>query len=134
MTEKVEKRGRPKKQTNTLDVSGLLCEYISLKTDKFNNAIVWYKIVDPNYKQKMSSILSQQCDECKMPFFKTDDNMFMLKVKQKYDKTGINDVVGDMAFRNIVFKYYCMETDDDKLLQGYYVQKIEPNEEKENKN
>ena len=128
-----EKRGRPKKSTNTIHVNDLLCEYTSLKTDKFNNAIIWYKIVDPNYKQKMSSILSQICDECKMPFFKTDDNMFMLKVKTKYDKTDLNDSVDDTTFRNIVFKYYCMETADG-LLQGYYVQKIETNEEKENKN
>ena len=39
MTEKTEKRGRPKKSTNTITINDLLCEYISLKTDKFNNAI-----------------------------------------------------------------------------------------------
>ena len=58
----------------------------------------------------------------------------MMKVKKKYDKTGLNDVVDDKAFRNIVFKCYCMETSDDKLLQCCYVQNVEHNEEKENKN
>ena len=130
MTEKTEKRGRPKKQTNTITINDLLCEYISLKHDKFNNAISWYKIVDPNYKHKMSSILSQQCDECKMPFFKTDDNMYMLKVKKKYDKASVNDETNLPTFLNIVFKYYCMETDNG-LIQGYYVKNVDSNEEKE---
>ena len=128
-----EKRGRPKKQTNTININDLLCEYISMKTDKYDNAIVWYKIVDPNYKQKMSPILSQQCDECKMPFFKTEDNAYMLKVKKKYDKASLNET-NDSIFLNLVFKYYCMETEENKLLQGYYVTKVELNEEKENKN
>ena len=133
MTEKVEKRGRPKKvsNTNTIHVNDLQCESISTKKDKFDNTNRYFKITDPNYKHKMNAILSQQCDECKMPFFKIDDNMYMLKVKEKY---APYEELSYINFLNIVFQYYCMETDDGKLLQGYYVQKIEPNEEKENKN
>ena len=69
----------------------------------------------------------------KCPFLKPEDNAYMLKVKKKYDKTSLNET-NDSIFLNLVFKYYCMETDDDKLLQGYYVGKLELNEEKENKN
>ena len=125
-----EKRGRPKKSVNTININDLLCEYISMKTDKYDNAIVWYKIVDPNYKQKMSPILSQQCDECKMPFFKTEDNAYMLKVKKKYTpKTMIDN--GDIVTLNLMFKYYCMEKDDG-LIQGYYAKILSYDDDKEN--
>ena len=30
----------------------------------------------------MSAILSQQCDECKLPFGKTEDHEYILKVKK----------------------------------------------------
>ena len=134
MTEKVERRGRPKSNKNTLDTNDLLCEYLSTKTDKYDNEVSYYKIVDKNVKSKMSSILAQQCDECKMPFWKTEDSEYILKVKKKYDKTGVNDVTNLPIFLNIIFKYYCMETDDGKLLQGYYVKNVDSNEDKENKN
>ena len=32
----------------------------------------------------MSAILSQQCDECKMPFWKTEDGEYILKVKKRH--------------------------------------------------
>ena len=80
----------------------------------------------------MSAILSQQSDECKVPFWKTEDHEYILKVKKRHTPKNILDV-NDIVTVNLTFKYYCMETADG-LLQGYYVQKIEHNEEKENKN
>merc|ERR1712078_393299 len=115
-----EKRGRPKLNKNTFDVNDLICEYLSTKTDKYENEVSYYKIIDKNYKNKMSAILSQQCDECKMPFWRTDDNEYILKVKKKYaPKTTIE--VNDIVTLNLMFKHYCMENSDDQLLQGYYV-------------
>ena len=78
-----EKRGRPKKQTNTFDVNGLTTEYLSTKTDKYDNEVSYFKLIDKNLKGKMSAILSQQCDECKVPFWKTEDHEYILKVKKK---------------------------------------------------
>ena len=43
-----EKRGRPKKPTNTFDVNGLLAEYLSAKTDKYDNEISYFKLIDKN--------------------------------------------------------------------------------------
>ena len=37
-----EKRGRPKKQTNTFDINGLITEFITTKTDKYDNEISYY--------------------------------------------------------------------------------------------
>ena len=131
MTEKVERWGRPKRNTNTLDVSGLLCEYLSTKTDKYDNEVSYYKVIDKNVKNKMSAIFAQQCDECKMPFWKTEDSEYILKCKTKYaPKKDLED--NGIVTVNIVFKYYCMETDDDKLLQGYYIKNLTYEEEKEN--
>ena len=35
---------------------------------------------------------------------------------------------------NLTFKYYCMDTTEDKLLQGYYVKINSYEEDKENNN
>ena len=35
---------------------------------------------------------------------------------------------------NLTFKYYCMETNEDKLLQGYYAKINSYDEDKENNN
>ena len=128
-----EKRGRPKKSTNTFDVNDLLCEYLSTKTDKYDNEVSYYKVIDKNYKNKMSGILKEVCDECKMPFWKTEDHEYILKVKTKYTpKTKLD--VNDIVTVNLMFKHYCMETNDDKLLQGYYAKILSYEEDKENNN
>ena len=128
-----ERRGRPKRNINTFDVNGLLAEYLSTKTDKYDNEVSYFKIIDKNYKNKMSAILSQQTDECKLPFWKTEDHEYILKVKTKYTpKTKID--VNDIVTVNLMFKHYCMETNDDKLLQGYYVKINSYEEDKENNN
>jgi len=128
-----EKRGRPKLNKNTFDVNDLLCEYLSTKTDKYDNEVSYYKVRDKNYKNKMSGILKEQCDECKMPFWKTEDHEYILKVKTKYTpKTKLD--VNDIVTVNLMFKYYAMQTNDDKLLQGYYAKILSYEEDKENNN
>ena len=128
-----ERRGRPKKPTNTFDVNGLLTEYLSTKTDKYDNEVSYFKLIDKNLKNKMSAILSQQSDECKVPFWKTEDHEYILKVKTKYTpKTKID--INEIVTVNLMFKHYCMETNDDKLLQGYYVKINSYEEDKENNN
>ena len=87
-----EKRGRPKKQTNTFDVNNLTTEYLSTKTDNYDNEISYYKIIDKNYKNKMSGILKEVCDEVKMPFWKTEEGEYILKVKKKYTPKKTPDV------------------------------------------
>ena len=126
----VEKRGRPKKQTNTFDVNGLLTEFITTKVDKYDNWISYYKVIDKNYKTKMSGILKEVCDECVMPFWKTEDHEYMLKVKKKNTPKTIIDN-GDIVTLNLMFKYYCMEKDDG-LIQGYYAKILSYDDDKEN--
>ena len=128
-----EKRGRPRKQTNTFDVNGLVTEYLSTKTDNYDNEISYFKIIDKNYKNKMSAILSQQSDECKVPFWKTEDHEYILKVKKRHTPKNILDV-NDIVTVNMTFKHYCMETNDDKLIQGFYCKINSYEDDKENNN
>ena len=128
----VEKRGRPKKQTNTFDVNGLLSEFITTKVDKYDNWISYYKVIDKNYKTKMSGILKEVCDECIMPFWKTEDHEYMLKVKKKNTPKTIIDN-GDIVTLNLMFKYYCMEKDDG-LIQGYYAKILSYDDDEEKNN
>ena len=128
-----EKRGRPKKTTNTFDVNDLLCEYLTTKVDKYDNEISYYKIIDKNYKQKMSSILKEQCDECRMPFWKTDDQEIILKVKTKNIIPEKDLKNNDITTLNMTFKYYCMQKDEG-LLQGYFIKITSCEDDKENNN
>ena len=128
-----EKRGRPKKTTNAFDVNDLLCEYLTTKVDKYDNEISYYKIVDDTFKIKMKNILKEQCEECKMPFWKTDDQEIILKVKTRNiipDKDLKNN---DITTLNMTFKYYCMQK-DESLLQGYFIKITSCEDDKENNN
>ena len=128
-----EKRGRPRKTTNTFDVNDLLCEYLTTKFDKYNNEISYYKIRDDSVKVKMKSILKEMCEECRMPFWKTEDHEYILKVKTRNiipDKDLKNN---DITTLNMTFKYYCMQK-DDKLLQGYFIKITSCEDDKENNN
>ena len=128
-----EKRGRPKKNLNTFDVNDLLCEYLTTKVDKYDNAISYYKIVDDTFKIKMKNILKEQCEECKMPFWKTDDQEIILKIKTKNIIPQKDLKNNDIVSLNMTFKYYCMQK-DDKLLQGYFIKITSYEDDKENNN
>ena len=126
-----EKRGRPRKTTNTFDVNDLLCEYLTTKVDKYDNEISYYKIVDDTFKIKMKNILKEQCEECKMPFWKTDDQEIILKIKTKNIIPEKDLKNNDIVTLNMTFKYYCMQK-DDKLLQGYFIKITSYEDDKEN--
>ena len=129
-----EKRGRPKKEkNNTYDVNDLLCEYLTTKVDKYDNEISYYKIVDDTFKIKMKNILKEQCEECKMPFWRTDDQDIILKIKTKNIIPEKDLKNNDITTLNMTFKYYCMQK-DDTLLQGYFIKITSCEDNKENNN
>jgi len=130
----IEKRGRPKKSTNTFDINSLLTEFITTKTDKYDNEISYYKVIDKNYKNKMSGILKEVCEECRMPFWKTEDHEYILKVKTRNTHTPKKKLENnDIVTLNLIFKYYCMEKDDG-LIQGYYAKILSYDDDKEKNN
>ena len=121
-------RGRPKQSNKIIEVNDIKCEFIISKTDKYENEVSFLKIVDKGYRQKLKQIFEQDCPECKLPLFKTDDDLYMLKVKNKFmPKREFEN--NELLNCNITFNHYCFNTENDKLLQGYYckLQVIEDN-------
>ena len=103
---------------NTIEIQNINATYISTKTDKFDNNNCYFKINDSKAKKKLSPILSQMCEECRLPLWKTDDGEYMIKVKQKYaPKLLVADT--DLTVM-LTLKYYCMDVMDGVIREGYY--------------
>ena len=102
-----------------IEIKNITVTYISTKTDKYDNTLCYFKVTDTKAKKKLSPILSQMCEECRIPIWITEDGEYMLKVKKKY---APNLLVANTVLTVILtFKYYCMEVMDGVLNQGYYV-------------
>ena len=100
-----------------IEIKNINVTYISTKTDKFDNTVCYFKVIGFNNEELLYPILSECCDECRIPIWITDDGEYMLKVKQRYAPTLL---IPDTALTvKLTFKYYCMNK-DDTLLQGYY--------------
>ena len=126
MTEVKTGRGRPRKSTNVIEVTNIKLEYIITKTDNYENEISYLKVIDKQFKTKLAPIVSQTCDECKLPIWKSDDGFYMVKVKKKWmpERDFENN---EILTADLNFHYYNMSKDDGDLLQGYYV-KLSTNE------
>ena len=88
MSESKTGRGRPRgstKSTNIIEVNNIKLEFIITKTDNYENDISYLKVIDKSFRNKLTPILSQQCDEIRLPIWKSDDGFYMLKVKKKMD-------------------------------------------------
>ena len=88
-------RGRPTKATNAIEVNNIKLEYIMTKTDNYQNEISYLKVIDKQFKTKMQPIVSQTCDEVRLPIWKSDDGFYMVKIKN----TGcLNVILKTMKF------------------------------------
>ncbi len=93
-------------------IKNIRVEYLTTKTDTYNNELSYFKIKDKNIDQKFKPLMK---DNFKLPWFKTDKGHNILKVKQKYMK--IKDPPKDKELVvEMNFKYYSIND-----IQGYYV-------------
>ena len=102
-------------EDESIVVKNVRVEYLSTKTDKYNNEICYFKIRDKSIDHKFSAVAK---DGFNLPFFKTDKGHMLIKVKSKYVKMKAlnkNDVVAV----EIIFTQYKMNDID-----GFYVSKI----------
>jgi hypothetical protein len=77
-------------------------EFITTKTDNYNNEFSYFKLVDKHIDTKYSFIIKP---DYKLPWFKTDKQANILKVKPKYITK--NEFVKDNTYLvDITFKYY----------------------------
>ena len=111
------KVGRPRKNSNIIEIISVRLEYISTKEDNYENKITYLKLID-NAK-KLKPILDQMCDECRLPLWKTETDEYILKCKDKFMPKHSFDA-NDIFTADLQFKYYCITT-DEKLLQGYFL-------------
>ena len=103
-----------------VEIKNIKVTYISTKTDKFDNTICYFKVTDTKAKKKLNPILTEMCEECRLPLWKTDSGEYMLKIEQKYVPKSL--VVDTGLIVLLTFEYYCMEVMDGVINQGYYIQ------------
>ena len=127
MAENKTGRGRPKKNNNIIEIKDLKLEFIITKTDDYQNEISYIKVVDKAFKSKLQPILSQVCDDCKLPLWKSEDGIYILKCKNRWMPENKVFEKNEIFVANLNFDYYNMAK-DDALIQGSYV-KVSTNDD-----
>ena len=79
------------------------------------------KVIDKAFKNKLQPIVSQMCDEIRLPIWKSDDGFYMVKVKSKWMPAGREFEQNEMLTADLNFHYFNMAREDGDLIQGYYV-------------
>ena len=125
-------RGRPRKEKNNniIEIKDLKLEFIITKTDDYQNEISYIKVVDKAFKSKLQPILSQVCDDLRLPIWKTEDGIYMLKCKNRWMPEGRVFEKNEIVVANLSFHYYTIEK-NEALLQGFYL-KVSTNDEVDN--
>ena len=94
-------------------IKNIKLEYITTKKNDYDNEISYFKIKSKNVEQLFALINKENY---KLPYFKTDDNKWLLKCKSKYVKLGelnkemvyICDLeVKEYSFNNFKGLYVC---------------------------
>jgi len=125
-------RGRPRKDKNNniIEIKDLKLEFIITKTDDYQNEISYIKVVDKTFKSKLQPILSQVCEDCKLPLWKSEDGIYMLKCKNRWMPDEREFQKNEIFVANLNFHYYNMAK-DEALIQGFYL-KVSTNDEADN--
>ena len=130
MAENKTGRGRPKKNNNIIEIKDLKLEFIITKTDDYQNEISYIKVVDKAFKSKLQPILSQVCEDCKLPLWKSEDGIYMLKCKNRWMPDEREFQKNEIFVANLNFHYYNMAK-DEALIQGFYL-KVSTNDDADN--
>ena len=108
------KGGRPRKNSNNIEINSIKLEYISTKEDSYENKITYLKLIDT--AKKLKPILDQMCDECRLPLWKTETGEYILKCKDKFMFKHSFDA-NDIFTADLHFEYYCITDGDESPLQ-----------------
>ena len=120
-------RGRPAKvNNNDFIVYDLSVKFLSVKADKYDNSIAYFKIVDDKFKSKLKVLLALSGDPTLiLPLWKTDKEDYILKVKSKHvhlpPKHLKTSEVYDINFEFLPFEF---ENKEGKTLKGYYAKVV----------
>ena len=118
------KKGRHKNNNNNMIINDINVEYLSTKTDKFDNSIVYFKWID--HKSKLKTLFDTQANDkdFKLPIWTTDTQDVILKVKEKW--LNISDELQPSSYYilNVDFSAYSLDTDNGNMRHYAKVIKI----------
>ena len=87
------KKGRPQKNNNNIIINDISVEYLSTKADKFDNTIVYFKLLDA--KSKLKQVFDTQTHDKDIKLsciWSTDTQDIILKVKEKWTNAATDDL------------------------------------------
>ena len=95
----------------------LLCEYLSTKVNNYNDEIVYFNVIDNDFKSKVKPLNSSKFV---VPLWKADKDI-ILKMKSKHVKSMFTDMIKKGLYEVLVeFKYYEFQPEGRDLIKGYY--------------
>ena len=115
-------RGRPQKNNNNIIINDISVEYLSTKTDKFDNTIVYFKLLDA--KSKLKPVIDTQVNDKDIKLsciWTTDTQDIILKVKSKWINAETDDLLPLTNYViNSDFTAYSLDTENGNM-KGYYI-------------
>ena len=115
-------RGRPQENNNNIIINDISVEYLSTKTDKFDNTIVYFKLLDA--KSKLKQVFDTQTNDKDIQLsciWTTDTQDIILKVKEKWINTSTDDLQPLTNYTvNADFTAYSLDTENGNM-KGYYI-------------
>ena len=115
------KKGRPQKNNNNIIINDINVEYLSTKTDKFDNSVSYFKLIDP--KNKLKPIFDTQVADKDIKLsciWSTDTQDIILKVKEKWLNVADELSVLTNYVSNADFTAYSLDTENGNI-RGYYI-------------
>ena len=115
-------RGRPTKNNNNILINDINVEYLSTKTDKYDNTIVYFKLLDA--KSKLKAVMDTQANDKDIKLsciWTTDTQDIILKVKSKWINAETDDLLPLTNYViNSDFTAYSLDTENGNM-KGYYI-------------
>ena len=112
--------GRPMKNNNKVEVNSLIVEFLSKKKNDYGAEICYMKVVDKEGKKKMKCITVLDDEEIRMPYWQTDKQEMILKVKDKFIGSIEPLEQGRLYSIDAEFESYCIEKENENI-KGYYL-------------
>ena len=97
-------------------IKGIRVSYLSTKSDNYKNDIIYFKISSKDIDGKLGKF---NVDGYKLPWFKTEEGKYILKVKSKSVRIPELEKM-KIYFVNIGLMYYSIAGNE-----GYYVKMLE---------
>ena len=115
-------RGRPTKNNNNILINDINVEYLSTKTDKFDNTIVYFKLLDA--KSKLKTVMDTQANDKDIKLsciWTTETQDIILKVKEKWINAATDELQPLTNYVvNADFTAYSLDTENGNM-KGYYI-------------